>query len=79
MEKLGLGPEKLLADNPKLVYARINGFGQKGPLAKKAGHDINYISMSGNKPLLLTIVIDPHYHAVCLPPALICHFSETIE
>ncbi|XP_071167813.1 alpha-methylacyl-CoA racemase-like [Mytilus edulis] len=47
MERLGLGADKLLADNPKLVYARINGFGQKGPLAKKAGHDINYISMSG--------------------------------
>lgn len=47
MEKLGLGPDKLLSDNPKLVYARINGFGQNGPLSKKAGHDINYISMSG--------------------------------
>lgn len=47
MEKLGLGPERLLSDNPKLVYARINGFGQNGPLTKKAGHDINYISMSG--------------------------------
>ncbi|VDI78526.1 alpha-methylacyl-CoA racemase [Mytilus galloprovincialis] len=47
MERLGLGADKLLADNPRLVYARINGFGQKGPLAKKAGHDINYISMSG--------------------------------
>lgn len=47
MERLGLGADRLLADNPRLVYARINGFGQKGPLAKKAGHDINYISMSG--------------------------------
>lgn len=47
MERLGLGADKLLADNPRLVYARINGFGQKGPLAKKAGHDINYIAMSG--------------------------------
>lgn len=47
MEKLGLGPDRLLSDNPKLVYARINGFGQNGPLTKKAGHDINYISMSG--------------------------------
>ncbi|XP_063433081.1 alpha-methylacyl-CoA racemase-like isoform X2 [Mytilus trossulus] len=47
MERLGLGADKLLADNPRLVYARINGFGQKGAVAKKAGHDINYISMSG--------------------------------
>ena len=47
MEKLGLGPDRLLSDNPKLVYARINGFGQNGPLTEKAGHDINYISMSG--------------------------------
>ncbi|XP_052100684.1 alpha-methylacyl-CoA racemase-like [Mytilus californianus] len=47
MERLGLGADRLLADNPRLVYAKINGFGQKGPLANKAGHDINYISMSG--------------------------------
>lgn len=47
MEKLGLGPEKLMTDNPRLVYARLTGFGQKGPLASKAGHDINYIAISG--------------------------------
>lgn len=47
MEKLGLGPEKLLADNPRLIYARLSGFGQTGPLAKRAGHDINYVAMSG--------------------------------
>ncbi|XP_045216653.1 alpha-methylacyl-CoA racemase-like [Mercenaria mercenaria] len=47
MEKLGLGPEKLMADNPGLIYARLTGFGQKGPLAAKAGHDINYIAISG--------------------------------
>uniref|UniRef100_A0A1L8DZL2 Putative l-carnitine dehydratase/alpha-methylacyl-coa racemase n=1 Tax=Nyssomyia neivai TaxID=330878 RepID=A0A1L8DZL2_9DIPT len=47
MEKLGLGPETLLADNPKLVYARLTGFGQTGVLAQRAGHDINYMAISG--------------------------------
>lgn len=47
MEKLGLGPDKLLRDNPRLIYSRLTGFGQSGPLAKKAGHDINYIAISG--------------------------------
>ncbi|KAL5005398.1 hypothetical protein ScPMuIL_018854 [Solemya velum] len=47
MERLGLGPNVLLADNPALVYARMTGFGQRGSLAKKAGHDINYLSISG--------------------------------
>lgn len=48
MERLGLGPEVLRADNPRLVYGRITGWGQEGPLAHAAGHDINYISLSGN-------------------------------
>ena len=48
MEKLGLGPDKLLKDNPRLIYSRLTGFGQSGPLAKKAGHDINYIAISGS-------------------------------
>eukprot|EP00794_Sanderia_malayensis_P009973 gene9973-10996_t len=47
MEKLGLGPKKLLKINEKLIYARLTGFGQDGPLAKKAGHDINYLALSG--------------------------------
>jgi alpha-methylacyl-CoA racemase len=47
MERLGLGPELLLADNPKLVYGRMTGWGQDGPLAQAAGHDINYIALSG--------------------------------
>jgi alpha-methylacyl-CoA racemase len=47
MERLGLGPEVLLADNPKLVYGRMTGWGQDGPLALAAGHDINYIAISG--------------------------------
>jgi alpha-methylacyl-CoA racemase len=48
MERLGLGPDVLHADNPKLVYGRMTGWGQFGPLSKAAGHDINYISVSGN-------------------------------
>lgn len=47
MEKLGLGPASLLQANPRLVYARLTGFGQSGPLAQKAGHDINYLATSG--------------------------------
>jgi alpha-methylacyl-CoA racemase len=48
MERLGLGPAVLLADNPKLVFGRMTGWGQYGSLAQAAGHDINYISISGN-------------------------------
>lgn len=47
MERLGLGPETLLANNPRLVFGRMTGWGQYGPLAAAAGHDINYISISG--------------------------------
>ncbi|WP_339692247.1 CaiB/BaiF CoA-transferase family protein [uncultured Parasphingorhabdus sp.] len=47
MERLGLGPDVLLADNPGLVYGRMTGWGQYGPLSAAAGHDINYISISG--------------------------------
>jgi alpha-methylacyl-CoA racemase len=47
MERLGLGPERLLQDNPKLVYGRMTGWGQTGPRAHTAGHDINYIALSG--------------------------------
>src|SRR5206468_5232194 len=47
MEKLGLGPDAMLGANPRLVYARMTGWGQAGPLAHAAGHDINYISLPG--------------------------------
>ena len=47
MERLGLGPDVLLSDNPKLVYGRMTGWGQTGPYAPAAGHDINYIALSG--------------------------------
>jgi alpha-methylacyl-CoA racemase len=47
MERLGLGPSELLKDNSKLVYGRVTGWGQEGPLAQEAGHDINYIAITG--------------------------------
>lgn len=46
-ERLGLGPDQVLARNPRLVYGRMTGFGQTGPLAQRSGHDINYIAISG--------------------------------
>jgi alpha-methylacyl-CoA racemase len=47
MERLGVGPDELLKINPKLVYGRMTGWGQTGPLAARAGHDINYIALTG--------------------------------
>jgi alpha-methylacyl-CoA racemase len=47
MERLGLGPDQVLKKNPKLVYGRMTGWGQDGPLAPRAGHDINYIALAG--------------------------------
>ncbi len=47
MERLGLGPDVLLAKNPQLVYGRMTGWGQDGPLSARAGHDINYIALTG--------------------------------
>ncbi|RUU06574.1 CoA transferase, partial [Mesorhizobium sp. M7A.T.Ca.TU.009.01.3.2] len=44
MERLGLGPETVLARNPALIYGRMTGFGQDGPLAGRAGHDITYLA-----------------------------------
>ncbi|MBJ8348541.1 CaiB/BaiF CoA-transferase family protein [Antrihabitans sp. YC2-6] len=46
-ERMGLGPDDLLARNPRLVYGRMTGWGQHGPMADRAGHDINYISITG--------------------------------
>ena len=46
-ERLGLGPEDCHAVNPRLVYGRMTGWGQDGPLAQSAGHDMNYISVAG--------------------------------
>jgi len=47
MERLGLGPDELLAGNPKLIYGRVTGWGQDGPLAASAGHDVDYLALSG--------------------------------
>jgi alpha-methylacyl-CoA racemase len=47
MERLGLGPEICMAINPRLVYARMTGWGQQGPMAQEAGHDINYLALTG--------------------------------
>ena len=47
MERLGLGPDEMMALNDRLIYARMTGYGQDGPMAQRAGHDLNYIAMSG--------------------------------
>ncbi len=47
MERLGLGPDACMARNPRLVYGRMTGWGQHGPLAERAGHDANFIALSG--------------------------------
>jgi alpha-methylacyl-CoA racemase len=47
MERLGLGPDAMMALNPRLIYGRMTGWGQTGPLAQSAGHDINYIALTG--------------------------------
>jgi alpha-methylacyl-CoA racemase len=47
MEKLKIGPKDLMATNKKLIYARLTGYGQDGPYADMAGHDINYLGLSG--------------------------------
>lgn len=47
MENLGLGPNTLMEINPRLVYVRLNGYGSYGKYAQRAGHDINYLAMSG--------------------------------
>jgi len=52
MERLGLGPDACLAANPRLVYGRMTGWGQTGPLAASAGHDLNYLALSGSLYLM---------------------------
>lgn len=60
MERLGLGPEHLHKTNPGLVYARISGFGQRGPFCQMAGHDINYVALSGVLSMLGECGRNPH-------------------
>lgn len=52
MERLGFGPAPLIAANRRLIYARMTGWGQSGPMTQKAGHDINYLSMTGGLNLI---------------------------
>jgi len=66
MEKLGLGPDECLAANPQLLYARMTGWGQTGPLARTAGHDLNYIGLSGALALFNP---DPE-HVPGIPPLI---------
>lgn len=53
MEHLGLGPDVLCEANPRLVYARLTGWGQTGTRASQAGHDINYIAQAGTLAMLV--------------------------
>ena len=55
MERLGLRPDVLMKVNPRLIYARLTGFGQNGPYAHAAGHDINYVALSGISFLSLVL------------------------
>src|SRR5688500_13690237 len=53
-ERLGIGPDDCLARNPRLVYGRMTGWGQEGPLAQRAGHDIGYIALTGTLSMIGT-------------------------
>lgn len=64
MERLGLGPADLMAENDRLIYTRMSGFGQTGPLSRRAGHDINYCAVSG-----VLSVLGPKEPAKPAPPA----------
>lgn len=87
MERLGLGPDVCLARNPVLVYGRMTGWGQEGPMAKEAGHDINYIALSGalhgigragEKPAIpLNLVGDFGGGGLMLAYGIVCALLET--
>jgi len=57
MEKLKIGPKELMATNKKLIYARLTGYGQNGCYANMAGHDINYLGLSGNIIFLCILLL----------------------
>jgi len=65
MERLGLGPDICLARNPALIFGRLTGWGQTGPLAKNAGHDLNYLALSG------ALYYSGHDGEVPFPPATV--------
>jgi alpha-methylacyl-CoA racemase len=87
MERLGLGPEVLMARNPRLVYGRITGFGQDGPMAALPGHDINYLALSGvlgasqrsgERPMFaINTVADYGGGAMMLAFGVVCALLET--
>jgi alpha-methylacyl-CoA racemase len=66
MERLGLGPDHCAARNPRLVYGRMTGWGQQGPLAQAAGHDLNYVALTG----LLSLAARPG-EAPIVPPTVV--------
>lgn len=87
MERLGLGPDVCLTRNPALVYGRMTGYGQEGPMAQDAGHDINYIALSGalhpigragEKPAIpLNLVGDFGGGGLMLAYGMVCALLET--
>ena len=84
MEKLGLGPDVLMKQNPRLIYARLTGYGQSGPYSKAAGHDINYLATSGVLSrwvrimyLSYSIKIDFTLKSICLSNIIL--WSEEIR
>lgn len=87
MEKLGLGPEVCRQRNPRLVYGRMTGWGQNGPLAQSAGHDLNYIALTGalhaigekgGKPVVpLNLIGDFGGGGLLLAFGMVCAMLET--
>lgn len=63
MEKLKIGPEELMETNKKLIYARLTGYGQSGSYANMAGHDINYLGLSGMN-MYYYVYHNSHYNSV---------------
>lgn len=85
MERLGLGPADCAARNPKLVYGRMTGWGQSGPLAQAAGHDLNYVALTGllslsahrgEKPIVPPTVIGDAGGALGLAFGIVCALLE---
>ncbi|MBF5007248.1 CaiB/BaiF CoA transferase family protein [Diaphorobacter caeni] len=72
MERLGLGPADCARTNPRLVYGRMTGWGQDGPLAQTAGHDLNYVALTGLLSLAARKGNDGHHeHAPIVPPTVL--------
>jgi len=85
MERLGLGPAECAARNPRLIYARITGWGQHGPLAQAAGHDLNYVALSGllsvsahagERPIVPPTVVGDATGALGLAFGIVCGVLE---